>query len=124
LGIQMHTVLRMEDYKIANTLKAVASVGLKVHISELEVSVRYQKPDSFILDDELALLQAEKYRAIFDAYSSIPKSQQFGITTWNVADADSFRNSSIKNHDYPLLFDLDYKPKAAYNLLMQKMRKK
>jgi endo-1,4-beta-xylanase len=121
LGLQMHTVLRLENSKIASTLKSVAAVGLKVHISELEVSVRYQKPASFILDSNLAFLQAEKYKAIFQAYNSIPKAQQFGITTWNVADADSFRNGKIKNHDFPLLFDMNYKPKAAYNLLMEKM---
>jgi endo-1,4-beta-xylanase len=124
LGLQMHTVLRIEDNKIANALKAVASTGLKVHISELEVSVRYQQPESFQLDSNLAFQQAEKYRAIFEAYSSIPKAQQFGITTWNVADADSFRNAKIKNHDFPLLFDMDYKPKAAYNLLMEKKGRK
>jgi endo-1,4-beta-xylanase len=122
LGLQMHTVLRMENSKIANTLKKVAAVGLMIHISELEVSVRYQKPASFLLDDNLALLQAQKYRAIFEAYNSIPKRQQFGVTTWNVADADSFRNGKIKNHDFPLLFDLNYKPKAAYRLLMEKKR--
>jgi endo-1,4-beta-xylanase len=124
LGLQMHTVVRMEDAKIAKTLRTVAAAGLKVHISELEVSVRYQKPASFILDSNLALQQAEKYRAIFQAYQSIPKWQQFGITTWNVADADSFRNSKIKNHDFPLLFDLNYKPKAAHDVLMKRIRKK
>jgi endo-1,4-beta-xylanase len=124
LGLQMHTVVRMDNAKIAKTLKAVAATGLKIHISELEVSVRYQKPKSFVLDDYLAFQQAEKYSAIFDAYNSIPKWQQFGITTWNVADADSFRNAKTKNHDFPLLFDMNYKPKAAYDVLMKKMRRK
>lgn len=124
MGLQMHTVLRMQSEKIAKNLRLIANLGLKVHISELEVSVRYNRPASFILDDNLAFAQAQKYSEIFEAYNSIPKWQQFGITTWNVADADSFRNSKIKNHDFPLLFDLDYKPKAAYRLLMEKMRRK
>jgi endo-1,4-beta-xylanase len=124
LGIQMHTVVRISDDKIARALNSVVALGLKVHVSELEVSVRNQKPASFLMDKDLAMQQAQKYSVIFEAYNSIPKSQQFGITTWNVADADSFRNAKIKNHDFPLLFDLNYQPKEAYELLMQKMRRK
>jgi endo-1,4-beta-xylanase len=124
LGLQMHTVLRMDAAKISRALQAVAATGLKVHISELEVSVRYKKPDSFELDAALAEKQASKYQEIFKAYSGIPKAQQFGVTTWNVADADSFRNSKIKNHDFPLLFDHNYQPKPAFRALMRENTRK
>ena len=124
LGLQMHTVLRMDAKKITRALQAVAATGLKVHISELEVSVRYQKPESFQLDMDLATKQASKYQEIFKAYNTIPKSQQFGVTTWNVADADSFRNSKIKNHDFPLLFDHNYQPKPAFRTLMRENSRK
>jgi endo-1,4-beta-xylanase len=124
LGLQMHTVVRMSTLQLANAIQSAASTGLKVHISELEVSVRYQKPESFLLDSPLEIQQAEKYKGIFQAYMSIPKRQQFGITTWNVSDADSFRNSKVRNHDFPLLFDVDFKPKAAYRALVDQMRGK
>ena len=124
LGLQMHTVLRMDAAKITRALRAVAATGLKVHISELEVSVRYKKPDSFQLDEDLAGRQATMYQEIFEAYNTIPKSQQFGVTTWNVADADSFRNSKIKNHDFPLLFDHNYQPKPAFRGLMRENSRK
>lgn len=124
LGLQMHTVLRMSTLQLARAIQSAASTGLKVHISELEVSVRYQKPESFLLDSTLEFQQGEKYKGIFQAYRSIPRAQQFGITTWNVSDADSFRNSKITNHDFPLLFDMNFKPKAAYKALVAEMSKK
>jgi endo-1,4-beta-xylanase len=124
LGLQMHTILRMDANKITKALQTSAATGLQVHISELEVSVRYKKPESFQLDADLASKQAIKYQEIFKAYNSIPKAQQFGVTTWNVADADSFRNSKIKNHDFPLLFDHNYEPKAAFRALMRENSRK
>ena len=124
LGLQMHTVLRINPAKITKALQTVAETGLKVHISELEVSVRYQKPESFQLDDDLASRQASVYQSIFKAYNSIPKAQQFGVTTWNVADADSFHNAKIKNHDYPMLFYHNYQPKPAFRALMRENLRK
>jgi endo-1,4-beta-xylanase len=124
LGLQMHTVLRMSTEQLAKAIQSAASTGLKVHISELEISVRYQKPESFLLDSVLESQQAQKYIGVFQAYMRIPRVQQFGITTWNVSDADSFRNSKIRNHDFPLLFDMNFKPKAAYRALVNEMRKK
>jgi endo-1,4-beta-xylanase len=48
--------------------------------------------------------------------TAVPKAQQFGITTWGVGDKDSYFNKNYANsdHDYPLLFNKDYKAKWAY----------
>jgi endo-1,4-beta-xylanase len=116
LGFQMHTVVRLDVSGLrTNVAKAVAA-GMLIHFSELDVSVRYQKPENFNLDEALEAQQAAKFKEIVKVYLAIPKSLQFGITTWGVSDADTFMNHDAPNfdHDYPLLFDKNYKPKSAY----------
>lgn len=117
LGFQLHTVLRIDANLIANAFARAAGTGLKIYISELDVSVRYKKPNEFTLDKSLAEKQGDKVKEIVEAYmANVPKSQQYGITTWGVGDGDSFWNIRAKTnkYDYPLLFDIFYNPKPAY----------
>lgn len=123
LGLQMHVLVRTSDTKLRNAINASASSGLLIHISELEISVKHNMPETFLLTDELAMQQAEKYKTIFQAFAAIPKRQQFGITTWNVGDKDAFRNSKIKNHDHPMLFDTNYQPKSAFRAIVESMKR-
>jgi endo-1,4-beta-xylanase len=118
LSFQMHTILRVDVNKIKDMLAKASATGLQVYISELDVSVRYQKPDTFRLDAALATEQGEKIKAIVQAYmTTVPKKQQYGITVWGIADCDSFWNVKYigKDHDYPTLFDSNYNPKPAYS---------
>jgi endo-1,4-beta-xylanase len=54
LGLQMHVVVRMSDAGLAKGINLAASSGLLVHVSELEISVRYKKPKVFQMDEDLA----------------------------------------------------------------------
>ena len=121
LGFQMHTVVRLDTKGLKTNVDKAVAAGLLVHFSELDVSVRYQKPEYFKLDDALAATQAAKFKEIVKVYLSIPKALQFGITTWGVSDADSFMNSNVanKDHDYPLLFDKNYNAKPAYKSFIE-----
>jgi len=117
IGFQLHTVLRMEPWKINDNLKIFADKGLLIHISEFDVSVRYQMPKIFPLSDALARAQGDKIKQIVRGYmENVPKKQQWGITTWGVSDKTSYFNKGYENadHDYPLLFDKNYKAKWAY----------
>ncbi len=117
MGFQLHTVLRMEPWKINDNLKIAAAKGLLIHLSEFDVSVKYQMPKTFPLSDALAKAQGDKIKEIVKGYMTVvPKKQQFGITTWGVSDKTSYFNKGYPNsdHDYPLLFDKEYKAKRAY----------
>lgn len=108
LGLQFHTNLQRSDADLRNAITQLASTGLLIHISELDISMNssqtYTQPTAAMLD-----LQKNKMNTIASFYKTIPASQQFGITFWGISDA----NSWIKN-DWPLLFDVTYAKKPAY----------
>lgn len=114
IGMQMHTRYNLSDDKFARAIKEVAATGLKVHISELDISLNPESNKNKKLTADLLKQQAAKYKFIVKTYNSIPESQQFGITAWNVTDGDSWVPKSYKRPDWPLLFDSNYQKKPAY----------
>jgi endo-1,4-beta-xylanase len=121
-GFQGHTVLRIDPKLFYNNFKRAADAGLLVHISEFDISVRYQQADTFPLSNDLANREGAEYKAIVKAYlTAVPKSQQWGITMWGLEDSGSYFNKGYKNHDhdYPLLFDSKYNPKPAYKGMIE-----
>jgi endo-1,4-beta-xylanase len=115
IGIQMHINLTTNNKNITETLKKFSTTGLLIHISELDISVNPSNLASFIYNDGVKKLQAEKYQFIAQTYKKVvPKAQQFGITTWEFSDAYSESTLSGKN-DFRLLFDMKYKKKVAYD---------
>lgn len=123
LGMQMHTRIAQPNTGIAAALASAARTGLKIHISELDISIKTGKewPASFTTD--LENLQASKYQYIFTTYKKIvPEPQQFGITTWNVSDADSWLGKSNMKPNWPTIFDKNYRPKKAYKAILEALK--
>lgn len=114
IGMQMHTRYNQTDANITSAITSAAATGLKVHISELDVALNPDNVSTLTYTASLADLQAAKYKFIVKTYNSIPKAQQFGITTWNVTDADSWIPAQYSRPDWPLPFDRNYARKAAY----------
>lgn len=116
LGLQMHISIASSDNGILNALSEYANTGLKVHISELDINLTNGvKNASLTFTDALAEQQKQKFKTVAKYYKQIvPVAQQFGITTWNVGDADSWIRSVIQKNEYPLLFDDNYNKKPAY----------
>jgi endo-1,4-beta-xylanase len=121
-GFQAHTVARIDPKMFYNNFKRTADAGLLVHLSEIDISVRYQQADTFTLTDSIANQQGATWKGIVKAYlTAIPHSQQWGITTWGLGDKDSYFNKGYANidHDYPMLFDRNYNPKPAYKGMVE-----
>lgn len=114
IGMQMHTRYNQTDANLNAAITAAAATGLKVHISELDIALNPDNIQTLSYNANLADLQAAKYKYIVQTYNAIPKAQQFGITTWNVTDADSWIPSEYSRPDWPLLFNNNYERKAAY----------
>jgi endo-1,4-beta-xylanase len=111
VGFQMHVLIDWPSISaIESSLKAVADRGLKVKITELDVSMK-NAYSSFTL--EAAERQRQRYHDIVAAYlRAVPAAQRAGITVWGVWDADSWINEPTRP-DWPLLFDAQFKAKPA-----------
>jgi endo-1,4-beta-xylanase len=111
VGFQMHVLIDWPSISaIESSLKAVADRGLKVKITELDVSMK-NAYSSFTL--EAAERQKQRYHDIVAAYlRAVPPAQRAGITVWGVWDADSWINEPNRP-DWPLLFDASFKAKPA-----------
>jgi endo-1,4-beta-xylanase len=111
VGFQMHVTIDWPSITaIESSLKAVADRGLKVKISEMDVSMK-SAYTSFTSD--AATRQQQRYHDIIAAYlRAVPASQRAGITVWGVWDTDSWINQPGAP-DWPLLFDANFQPKPA-----------
>lgn len=125
-GIQAHTTIYRSISDFEFVLSEAAKTGLKVHLSELDVSVNYRdfaddeggELGLTQLTEELALRQAKQYRDILKAYYRIvPEDQQYGVTFWDISDRDTWL---LKERlEWPCLFDGNYQPKPAYFFILE-----
>jgi endo-1,4-beta-xylanase len=125
IGLQGHWAINEPGREqLDSTLRKFASLGLKVQITELDISVypkehvaRERKPED-VLDQfttEREQKQIEEYRTCFSVFNKYHKALS-GITFWNISDRHSWLdNFPVQNRkDYPLLFDQNGQPKKVY----------
>lgn len=124
VGLQGHWSLNQPTEKeLRNSIKKFSSLGLKIQVTELDVSVYHSEHarrekkanESDAFTSEMETKQREQYKMIFRVFRDL-KDNIFGVTFWNVSDKhswlDSFPVRGRKN--YPLLFDQSLKPKTVY----------
>lgn len=140
VGIQGHDHL---DWPTAEqedaTISAFAALGVKVAISELDITVLPSAdsqptadvslhvkenpalnpyvnglPDS--IQQELAKRYADLFRVFLKHRETVER-----VTFWGVSDGDSWLNDwPVRGRtNYPLLFDRNYEPKPAYDAVMR-----
>jgi endo-1,4-beta-xylanase len=115
LGLQFHMGISQSEAGISNAIKQYAATGLLVHISELDILVSdWQKNSSLVYTDALQQRHRDKFKFVAQTYKQlVPKAQQYGITTWNIGDGDSWI-PKMGYTDWPLLFDKNYERKKTY----------
>lgn len=118
IGMQFHTRYTQTDANIAAAIHTAAATGLKVHLSELDIALNPDNNPSLALTPSLAEQQANKYLFVVKTYNSLPAGEKFGITTWNVTDADSWIPGHYNRPDWPLPFDANYARKPAYHSMI------
>lgn len=116
IGLQMHIGINSDEGGIRTALEELAATGLLIHISELDVNISgFVKNPALTFSGEASEKQKAKYKFVAQTYKEkVPDAQRFGITTWNVGDADSWLRPFIQANEWPCLFDDAYKPKPAY----------
>jgi endo-1,4-beta-xylanase len=124
VGIQAHwSLYEPSETELRQTIDRFSSLGLKVQITELDISVypweknrRGRRPDeSDAYTPELEGRQTAQYKKVFSVFRDY-KGILNGVTFWNVTDRstwlDQYPVPGRKN--YPLLFDTEGRPKKAY----------
>lgn len=106
LGTQTHIAADLPKGAITETLRDLAATGLKIHLSELDVSLKEAAQNALDFGNYRDAQRA-LYEEVAEAYTALPAAQQFGLTLWGLRDEDSWYNRQNKGMvaDEPLLFD-------------------
>lgn len=120
IGLQMHiSGLDFETNAVAANIARLTALGLQVHITELDVSLPL---NSGYPGDEDLHRQADAYRGIVRACLQNPGCT--AIQTWGFTDKYSWIGShSHGTRGAALLFDRMYRPKPAYNAILDELSK-
>ncbi|MFI5162858.1 MAG: endo-1,4-beta-xylanase [Sphingobacteriales bacterium] len=124
VGIQAHwSIYEPSQKDLIATIKKFSSLGLKVQVTELDMSIypweknrRNLRPgESDAYTPELEKKQTNQYAMVFKVFRQY-KDVITGVTFWNISDKntwlDGYPVPGRKN--YPLLFDQNFQPKKAY----------
>lgn len=139
IGMQGHWHLNSPSLEIIEqSILDYAALGVKVAITELDVSVlpnpwdlvgaeisqnfensEGMNPYKEGLPDSIQVKLANRYKDIFDLFLK-HKDRISRVTFWGVSDRQTWLNGfPIKGRtNYPLLFDRELKPKAAYDSII------
>lgn len=120
IGMQGHWDLQHPSVaSIREAFDLYASLGVKIHITELDVSVftwnNRTRPYQDGLPEAISDQQANRYAAIFRLFKEYsPVIER--VTFWGVKDGNSWKNNfPVQNRrDYPLLFDAQGNPKPSF----------
>ena len=125
VGLQAHwSIYEPSQQELITTIKRFASLGLKVQITELDLSVypwekneRPKRPgESDAYTADLEQKQTDKYAMVFKVFRDY-KDVVTGVTFWNISDRHTWLDEYpvMGRKNYPLLFDKDLKPKKAFD---------
>ena len=140
IGMQGHWNLEGPSLnEIEESITAYSDLGLQVMITELDITVipnpwdlqgaevnqnfegsEFMNPYPTQLPDSVSNKLAKRYHDIFQIFKK-HEDKISRVTFWGVNDGQSWLNNwPIKNRtNYPLLFDRQFKPKAAYYSVLQ-----
>ena len=125
VGLQGHWAINEPSRgQLDSTIQQFADLGLKVQITELDISVYPKEHEATKQEDRRyrhyffgrrELAQMQVYTMAFEVFRKY-KEVISGVTFWNIADRYSWLdNFPVQNRkDYPLLFDRNLQPKKAF----------
>jgi endo-1,4-beta-xylanase len=126
IGLQGHWAVNEPSRgQLDSTIKRFADLGLKVQITELDISVypkEHNARERKALDADTTFStqkeqqQLEVYKMSFELFRKY-RNMISGVTFWNISDRNSWLdNFPVRNRkDYPLLFDRNLQPKRVYS---------
>jgi endo-1,4-beta-xylanase len=103
LGCQTHLAADLPSGAITTALKDLATLGLPIRISEMDVSI-VRGRGMISSDADLVAHQTELYREAAHAFMGLPARQRADFTFWGLEDSKSWLRRE-NGDDTPLLFD-------------------
>ncbi|MCD8538467.1 MAG: endo-1,4-beta-xylanase [Leadbetterella sp.] len=122
IGDQFHYRVSTDKSAMKTGLNDMASTGLLIHISELDIVVNTAQSESYEFTTPEAVKQADTYQYIAEIFEALPAGQKFAITTWGVSDKYTWLTDYWHRKEYPLLFDQNYNEKQAYKGLLSGLK--
>lgn len=125
LGLQAHWAINEpSEEQLDSTLRRFANLGVKLQITELDISVypkehharaRRAEDDDTAFSSEKETAQRTVYTRVFNHFAKF-RNLISGVTFWNISDRHSWLDDfPVKGRkDYPLLFDKELQPKPVY----------
>jgi endo-1,4-beta-xylanase len=119
VGLQMHIeTLDFDSAPITANIARLTALGLQVHITELDVSLPLDATGLAAKED--LVRQADVYRGVVRACINNPGCT--AIQTWGLGDKYSWIGSHTHGaRGAALPFDRAYKPKPAYNAMIEEI---
>lgn len=124
IGTQTHLGYDQSPEILAPAIRDLASFGLPIHVSELDVTTRGKPLDLAPVAVRLER-QARLVGAAMEAFTALPARQRYAFSLWGVRDRDSWLTKpELKGDptDRPLLFDDAGRPKPAAAALVAALR--
>ncbi len=114
LGCQLHIFDQFPEISEINEMALkIQQNDLLVYYSEIDISLNiYSKYNS--PTDEMLMNQKRKLKGIVNGYKRLNKKYQYGISFWNVSDADTWIRNNFDRIDWPCMWDDNYEPKPMY----------
>lgn len=124
VGLQAHwSISNPTRSELEKSIELFSSLGLQIQFTELDVSVYSGRQggqmitgekgvNEAVFTPEMEQQQLEKYKMVFEVFRKYKKNIT-GVTFWNLSDRHSWLDGRGRKN-FPLLFDVDLKPKKAY----------
>lgn len=121
IGTQSHLDIDIPAGRITAFLRDAASLGLPIHVSELDFSMRADGPLDTRSVAEKRARQVARVGELAEAFMALPDRQRFAFTTWGLRDIDSWllRDGKDDGKDSPLLLDAQGRANPAYQAVAE-----
>lgn len=116
IGSQSHLDTRIPAGQIRAFFRDAASLGLPIHVSELDASLRSEDRVDLRSRSQRIAQQTARVGELAEAFMALPERQRFAFSVWGARDTDSWLRQGERDdgQDQPLLFDGAGRPGPAY----------
>jgi len=122
IGTQSHLDIEIPAGRITAFMRDAASLGLPIHVSELDFPMRRDGGPMPGLRStaERRARQVARVGELAEAFMALPARRRFAFTTWGLRDPDSWlvRDRGWKD-DSPLLLDADGRANPAFRAVAE-----